>query len=279
MRCALCAARCALCCSFPTDCSHLPASLVSPHPHPHPHPPLQFHIKLFILIAFAKFVDAMETAMLPLLFPVLKEAWHLKNTDLACVACASQIGMLIGAVSVGRVSDSVGRRLPLQLSLAWLMVFGLASAFSPNIYVFIVFRGFLGIGYGGNMVMAYTLLAEVLPTKWRGMCLAALDIFFGLGALASTLLCWLVIPTLGWRWLVVICILLCLPVTVGVFFFPDSPRYQCATGQYEKCIRTLTKIAKDNKKEMPKWMTLENMKVKVLRYIPRAHALSATRSR
>ena len=123
-----------------------------------------------------------------------------------------------------RISDNIGRRLPLQVSLAWLMVFGLCSAFSPSINIFILFRALLGIGYGGNMVMAYTLLAEVMPVKWRGFCLAALDIFFGLGAIASTILCWVVIPRIGWRWLIVICVTMCSPVVVGLFFFPDSPR-------------------------------------------------------
>ena len=221
----------------------------------------KFQIKLFLLMAFAKFVDAMETAMLPLLFPILKELWHLKNTDLACIAAATQIGMLFGAVGVGRVSDSIGRRLPLQISLFWLMAFGLTSAAAPNVLVFIIVRGLLGIGYGGNMVMAYTMLAETLPSKQRGPCLAALDVFFGLGALFSCALAWLVIPAIGWRWLIAICIFLCIPVVIGLMFFPDSPRYQCAAGKYDKCIKTLQKMAKDNKKELPPWMTLENMKI------------------
>ena len=93
----------------------------------------------------------------------------MQNWQVATIGAAGVIGMLIGAVVLGRLSDRIGRR-PIfqvknieallrhlrisvsaasQLSLFVSSIFGFLSAMAPNIFVFIVLRGCLGVGYGG----------------------------------------------------------------------------------------------------------------------------------
>lgn len=68
-----------------------------------------------------------------------------------------------------------------QLTLFMSAFFGLISALSPNIYVFIFLRFLLGVGYGGSIVTDVVLLAEMLPARNRGRYLCMIDIFFSCG--------------------------------------------------------------------------------------------------
>ncbi|TKS87702.1 Solute carrier family 22 member 13 [Collichthys lucidus] len=53
-------------------------------------------------------------------------------------------GILVGALVFGAISDRFGRRTSILLSLLLLLVFGVGAAFSPNVYVYMVSKFFLG---------------------------------------------------------------------------------------------------------------------------------------
>lgn len=58
--------------------------------------------------------------------------------------------MLVGGVVLGILSDRIGRRKALVLSLGLNAVCGLASAFSPHTYVLTAIRALAGLGIGGR---------------------------------------------------------------------------------------------------------------------------------
>lgn len=206
---------------------------------------------------FGHFVDACEIAMLPLLLPVLKEYWHLTNTDLAFIAASTPTGMIIGAPLLGALSDRIGRRPVFLYSLFFSSLFGLFSAFSPNLLWFIALRAALGVGYGcvfgalqlgcaallgqllthctracrGNIVVDVSLFCEFLPVANRGVYMALLHVFFGLGVMFIVTLTWTIIPYLGWRWLVAMSVV---PAFVMLLFrkgVPESPRFLLLSGR------------------------------------------------
>lgn len=154
------------------------------------------------------FVDAVEIALMSLLFPILKSQWLINNTDLALLAAATNAGMIIGSLGLGALSDTIGRRPIFQLSLALSSVCGFLSALAPSFGLFVFLRFLLGIGYGcapvgatplpfppllthhahnpsGNIVVDITLFTEFLPIKNRGVFLALIHTFFGIGAPAA----------------------------------------------------------------------------------------------
>lgn len=94
------------------------------------------------------FVDAVEIALISIMFPVLKTDWKVGNTELATLAAFTSGGMIIGAVLLGSLSDTIGRRPVFQLSLFVGSLCGFLSAFAPNMTYFVLARALLGVGYG-----------------------------------------------------------------------------------------------------------------------------------
>ena len=65
----------------------------------------------------------------------------------------------------------------------------------------IFFRFWVGLGLGGVPV-SFTLYMEFMPTKGRGVWLIWLEAFWTLGSCLEAGLAWLVLDSLGWRWLI-----------------------------------------------------------------------------
>lgn len=59
----------------------------------------------------------------------------------------------------------------------------------------------MGLGLGGVPV-SFTLYMEFMPTQGRGVWLIWLEAFWTLGSCLEAGLAWLVLDSLGWRWLV-----------------------------------------------------------------------------
>jgi MFS family permease len=121
--------------------------------------------QLFILCALVNFIEAMVTALIPLLFPLLKKEWQVDNAQLALLGSAISIGMLIGALLLGKSSDIIGRKISMLICLVTILVFGFGSAFAPSMSVMAGLQLLLGVGYGGNIVISTTYLCEFLPKK------------------------------------------------------------------------------------------------------------------
>ncbi|XP_057268850.1 synaptic vesicle 2-related protein isoform X1 [Pezoporus wallicus] len=77
------------------------------------------------------------------------------------------------------------------------------------------------------------------------------QVFWAIGTVFEVLLAVVVMPTLGWRWLLVLSALPLLLFAVLCFWLPESARYDVLSGNQEKAIATLKRIATENGAPMP----------------------------
>ena len=83
--------------------------------------------KGIILASAINFSEAMNVSLMPLLFPLLKKEWDLSNAQVAMVGSSTAVGMLAGAIMLGKSSDYMGRRPALLLGLMLVLLFGVGS--------------------------------------------------------------------------------------------------------------------------------------------------------
>ena len=65
------------------------------------------------------------------------------------------LGMLVGAITIGDLSDRYGRKFGLLVSILLLGTCGFLSSVSPNYYMFLFMRFFTGAGGVGLFQMAF----------------------------------------------------------------------------------------------------------------------------
>lgn len=159
----------------------------------------KFHYQLLIMIGLGWLFDAMDTGIISFIMASLSKEWSLEPSQKAAIVSIGFVGMAIGAVTAGHIADRIGRK---TVFIVTLVIYSLATAlcaFAPNLTWLLVFRFIVGIGLGGQLPVAVSLMSEYLPAHVRGRFIVLLESFWGLGWLAAALISYFLIPNFGWQ--------------------------------------------------------------------------------
>jgi len=209
----------------------------------------KFQSKLSLLTGLCWMADSMELMILAILGPALRCEWHLTEWQQAGFTAAVFAGMMVSATFWGSLSDKYGRRRSLRLASLLLAYWGVLAALAPTYGWLLFLRALVGFAMG-CIPQSVTLYAEFLPAKHRGRCVVFLDCFWALGACLEVLLAMLVMPTLGWQWLLAFSAIPSAVFVVAAKWLPESARFEAASGKSEKAWTTLETIAQENGKPM-----------------------------
>ncbi|MEW5872061.1 MAG: MFS transporter [Chloroflexota bacterium] len=211
----------------------------------------RFQNRLMWICGLGWAADAMEVLLIAFALPAISQEWELSNAQKGLLGTAIFLGMLAGAWGWGWLSDRIGRKTGFISTVAIDSLFGLLSAFSPSFTWLLILRAATGFGVGGTLPVDYSIFAEYLPARKRGRYLVLLESFWALGTIVAAGLAWLVVPRLGWRWLLG---LSALPGLI-IFFIrrhvPESPRYLLVSGQKEQARAVLEQVARQNGTQLP----------------------------
>lgn len=174
--------------------------------------------------------DAMDVGILSFVIAALAVDWGLTSSQMGWIGSVNSIGMAVGALLFGVLADKVGRK---QIFMWTLILFSVASglsAFTTTLVTFLIFRFFVGMGLGGELPVASTLVSESVKAEERGRVVVLLESFWAAGWLIAAILSYFVIPAEfwpieGWR---VALLLTALPAFYAIYIrmkLPDSPQF------------------------------------------------------
>jgi fucose permease len=139
---------------------------------------------LIVAAIVAIFVYGMTAAMLGTILPDLSDRFHLTPSQNGTIAFAQALGLIIASLAVGPLLDNEGKKLGLILGLAFIAValFALPRSSGFRSIVFLLFL--LGVG-GGIVVTGANALVSGVSDTHRATALNMVNLFFGLGGLAT----------------------------------------------------------------------------------------------
>ncbi|EDL61254.1 probable sugar transporter [Gimesia maris DSM 8797] len=111
------------------------------------------------------FVASMNEAM-PSLVPEGTTKGTISEYN-AITFSAFLIGGALGGILFGALSDRIGRKKTMSLTILFYSLFTCLSAFSQDWWQFAGFRFLVALGVGGEWAVASTLVAESFPPKAR----------------------------------------------------------------------------------------------------------------
>ncbi|WIV18115.1 MFS transporter [Paenibacillus polygoni] len=155
--------------------------------------------KLLFSAGLSWMFDAMEVGMMSFIVAALAKEWLLSPGEVGLISSSTSIGMVVGAALAGTLADKYGRKAVLMWTL---LIFSVASGFSALAtgYVFLCLIRFVaGIGLGGELPVASTLVSESVSAKERGRAVVLLESFWAAGWIISALISFFIIPEYGWR--------------------------------------------------------------------------------
>jgi fucose permease len=139
---------------------------------------------LIFAAILAIFVYGMIAAMLGTILPDLSERFHLSPTQNGTIAFAQALGLMIASLAVGPLLDNEGDKIGILLGLAFIAgaLIGLPRARGFSSIVVLLFL--LGVG-GGIVVTGANALTSGVSEAHRATALNLVNLFFGLGGLAT----------------------------------------------------------------------------------------------
>jgi fucose permease len=132
----------------------------------------------------AIFVYGMLSAMLGTILPDLSDRFRLSPRQNGTIAFAQALGLIIASLGVGPLLDNEGKKLGLMIGLALIAtaLFALPRASGFRSILFLLFL--LGVG-GGIVVTGANALVSDVGEAHRATALNMVNLFFGLGGLAT----------------------------------------------------------------------------------------------
>jgi fucose permease len=132
----------------------------------------------------AIFVYGMIAAMLGTILPDLSDRFHLSPSQNGTVAFAQALGLIIASLGVGPLLDNEGKKLGLIIGLAFIATALFALPRSSGFRSIVLLFFLLGVG-GGIVVTGANALVSDVSEAHRASALNLVNLFFGLGGLAT----------------------------------------------------------------------------------------------
>lgn len=199
-----------------------------------------FLVHIVVLGCLCSIIEGFEMIVLGMIIPNIARDWGLKPQDFELAQLSVLLGILVGSILAGMLTDKIGRRKSMLLMFGIGTVGMGVSFFLQNMTQLVILRFITGMGAGGSLPIALALVAEYSPIKFRNM----LTVLVFAGAPFATTVGGYFGPFFidwyDWRGMFLMGFVMALPVFIWmIFFLPDSLKYLVAKGERPEEARKL----------------------------------------
>ncbi|XVX18583.1 MFS transporter [Actinomycetota bacterium] len=182
----------------------------------------------------AVLLDGFDAVVLGAVMPTLTspDGLSLTAAEGTFVATAGLVGMMLGALSMGYLTDRLGRRKLLIGAVIAFSLFTLGAAFATGATSLAVWRFLAGVGLGGCLPTAIAMVNEFRRSGGAGNATTTLMTGYHVGAVATAALALLLLKPFGWEGMFVAGALpMLVLVPLMIKYLPESPSYLMAQGR------------------------------------------------
>lgn len=154
---------------------------------------------VYILVGLTLLFDGFDYMLVAYTMPQMAKEWALTKVQTGSLASWSLLGLMIGGLVAGVVSDRIGRKKTLMLFCFVYSALTLPIYFVNSYEAFALLRILSGIGLGACIPVTVTLISENVPTKNRGFFTSSVLAFYIMGWVMAGIVATYVVPAFGWR--------------------------------------------------------------------------------
>ncbi|HEV7209988.1 MAG TPA: MFS transporter [Mycobacteriales bacterium] len=203
----------------------------------------RLHTVILIALGAGWLFDSFEVQLFSSAVGPLGDHFGASTFQRDAVLAVWLAGILLGAVTGGRLADRFGRRRLFVTTLLWYAGFTLLTGLAPNLSAVYGLRFLAALGVGAEYAIVNAAIAEFMPARVRGRANALVMNFWPAGAIGAGLLAYLALDTLAlssatsWRYMFVSGGLVALIVLVFRRRIPESPRWLASRGRIAEAER------------------------------------------
>jgi benzoate transport len=140
----------------------------------------------FIVVAITVLLNAMDgfdVLAISVSGPGIRTEFGINQAQLGFVLSMELIGMAIGSIFLGGVSDKIGRRNMLLGCLVVMASGMFLATTSATVTMLMIWRVYTGLGIGGMLSTTNAVVAEFSNNRQRGFCISMMVIGYPLGGI------------------------------------------------------------------------------------------------
>lgn len=154
---------------------------------------------LFIGLMVAMFMFSLNQTILATALPTI--VGELDGVDLMLwVSTAFMLASTVMMPIYGKIGDLFGRKPLFVFAIIMFMIGSLLAMIAQDMTLLILGRVFQGIGGGGMMILAQSIIAAVVPARQRGKYMGFMGSVFAVSSVAGPLIGGWLTEGPGWRW-------------------------------------------------------------------------------
>lgn len=154
---------------------------------------------VFVSLMLGMFLASLDQTIVATALPtIVGELGGLEH--LAWVVTAYLLTSTATSPLYGKLSDLYGRKLMFQVAIAIFLLGSALSGMAQSMAQLIGFRAIQGIGAGGLIVMALTIIGDVLSPRERGRYQGYMGSVFAVSSVGGPLIGGFFVDNLNWRW-------------------------------------------------------------------------------
>lgn len=186
-----------------------------------------------------------DTGVISGAIPFFQQDFGIDDGMIELITSAGLLGAILGALFCGKVTDRLGRRKVILASAVIFAIGAVWSGMAPDVWNLIIARLFLGVAIGVSSFAVPLYIAEISPTKVRGMLVSMFQLMITIGVLVSYLSDLFFADEADmscWRPMFYVGVIPAIILLVGMAFMPETPRWLMSKQREEESLRILNRI-------------------------------------
>src|SRR4029078_3887372 len=154
---------------------------------------------VFVALMLGMFLAALDQTIVSTALPTI--VGELGGLDpLSWVVTAYLLAATVSTPLYGKLGDMLGRKPVFIAAIVIFLAGSMLAGLSQTMIQLILFRALQGLGAGGLIVGAQSILADIIPPRRRGRYMGLMGSVFAVSSVAGPLLGGFLVDNLSWRW-------------------------------------------------------------------------------
>lgn len=163
--------------------------------------PVESRFRLLVVLASLTMFTAMCTDMYLPAFPAVSEALGVQIVDLQFTLTSFMLGMGLGQVVYGPISDRYGRKIPALFGIGLFIISSVLCATADSLPLLIVYRFFQAFGGAAGIVIARAIVRDKLSGIEMSKMMSSMGMIFVLAPALAPSIGALILHWGSWHWI------------------------------------------------------------------------------
>ena len=155
--------------------------------------------RVLLVLTLINFVNWIDRQIVYPLFPLIRNEFHVSNTQLGWLAAVFSLVHAAGSLGLGRLADLTSRKKVISYGILFWSAATFASGLAVSFRSLLSARALVGIGEAAYVPAASAILSGTFPQRVRARVQGVFDLGMFLGGALGLALGSILAGSTGWR--------------------------------------------------------------------------------